>query len=593
MRTQINAVPLLCLLMLCVGLAIGHLGCGGSSASTPPPPPGPAVTVTVSPASARVEASGTQQFTATLTGTSNTAVIWSLSGCTGADCGTVSPAGLYAAPSVIPTQATVTVTATSQADPTKFATAAVNDMPIEVSIAPAGAWAAPGATLQFTSSVRYDPKDAGVIWALPAGCSAATCGALSSVTATSVTYTAPATVPNPPTVTLTATSVTDPSQTAQTTITISGGGGINTWYVDGVNGNDNNDCKSWQHACKTIGHAISRCSSGDSVMVAAATYTENLAIGSSLNILGADASTTIVDGGGRASVVTVSNSNANVTLSQLTIRNGSAQGGGGLVKGGGIYNVGTLTVNYSTISGNKAINGFVGLGGGIYNSGTATISNTTLNGNHAFGSGGGIDNDSGGRLTINNSTISGNSATGYTGGSGGGISNGGNSHGGSATINNSTITGNDAMGGWGGGIYAGPVTFNNSTISGNSANTKGSGIDGTATLQNTIVANNSGGNCDSTMTSNGYNLSSDNTCSFNGSGDMNNTDPKLGTLGNYGGPTQTISLLSDSPAIDAGNPSGCTDSNGHLLATDQRGQPRPDSEDTGGCDMGAYESQSD
>ena len=95
------------------------------------------------------------------------------------------------------------------------------------------------------------------------------------------------------------------------------------------------------------------------------------------------------------------------------------------------------------------------------------------------------------------------------------------------------------------------------------------------------------------MTSNGYNLSSDSTCSFSGPGDMNNTDPMLGALGNNGGPTQTIPLLAGSPAIDAGNPSGCIDSNGHLLTTDQRGYPRPDKEDKTGCDMGAYEVQSD
>jgi hypothetical protein len=95
------------------------------------------------------------------------------------------------------------------------------------------------------------------------------------------------------------------------------------------------------------------------------------------------------------------------------------------------------------------------------------------------------------------------------------------------------------------------------------------------------------------MTSKGYNLSSDNSCNFNGPGDLNNTDPKLGTYGNYGGPTQTIPLLAGSPAIDAGNPKGCTDSNGHLLTTDQRGYPRPDTEDKTGCDIGAYEGQSD
>jgi len=95
------------------------------------------------------------------------------------------------------------------------------------------------------------------------------------------------------------------------------------------------------------------------------------------------------------------------------------------------------------------------------------------------------------------------------------------------------------------------------------------------------------------MTSNGYNLSSDNTCDFNSTGDLNNTDPKLGQLGYYGGPTQTMPLLSGSPAIDAGNPNGCTDSHGHLLKTDQRGKPRPDKEDSGGCDMGAFERQKD
>jgi hypothetical protein len=56
------------------------------------------------------------------------------------------------------------------------------------------------------------------------------------------------------------------------------------WYVDGVNGSDNNDCKSPQTACKTIGHAISLASSGDSILVAAATYTENLTIRFSLKV---------------------------------------------------------------------------------------------------------------------------------------------------------------------------------------------------------------------------------------------------------------------------------------------------------------------
>jgi hypothetical protein len=54
-----------------------------------------------------------------------------------------------------------------------------------------------------------------------------------------------------------------------------------------------------------------------------------------------------------------------------------------------------------------------------------------------------------------------------------------------------------------------------------------------------------------------------------------------------------MALLLGSPAIDAGNPSGCTDGLGHLLTTDQRGMPRQDPEDTAGCDIGAYQRQSD
>jgi len=135
--------------------------------------------------------------------------------------------------------------------------------------------------------------------------------------------------------------------------------------------------------------------------------------------------------------------------------------------------------------------------------------------------------------------------------------------------------------------------MDNSTVSGNPAGGIVNG--GTATLQNSIVDNNAGINCGGTITitSHGYNLSSDDTCKLNGPGDLNNHDPLLGPLQNNGGATQTMALLPGSPAIDGGNPSGCTDNQGHLLKTDQRGMPRPDPEDRGGCDVGAYERQSD
>ena len=347
-----------------------------------------------------------------------------------------------------------------------------------------------------------------------------------------------------------------------------------TWYVDGVNGNDNNDCKSQQHACKTIGRAISRCSSGDSIMVAPATYKENLPIGRSLNIIGSSAATTIVDGGGKGTVFAIPIGVA-VGLSGLTIRDGYNPTHGG----GGVSNSSSLMVSNSIISGNSA--GSLP-GGGIYNltGGKLIVVNSMITGNSA-GAGGGIAIASGGTLTVINSTITGNTARGFWWAGGGGIAV-------------ATLSGKRGYFGGIGNSLGGTLTVNNSTISGNKApNGLGGGIDGASTLQNTIVANNSGGNCHHTPTSKGYNLSSDGTCHFNGAGDMNNTDPKLGTLGNYGGPTPTIPLLAGSPAIDAGNPSGCTDGKGHLLKTDQRGYPRPDKEDASGCDMGAYERQSD
>jgi hypothetical protein len=396
-----------------------------------------------------------------------------------------------------------------------------------------------------------------------------------------------------------------------------------TWYVNGVSGSDSNNCLSVTSACQTIGHAISLSASGDLIKIAAATYKENLTIGKSLNIFGSGAPTTIIDGGGVGTVVTIlSNKNAHVALANLTIRHGLA----GTKNGGGIWNgLGSvLMISNTTISGNGASNG-----GGIFNQGTLTINNSTISGNDAIvlctqfcaSSGGGIYNSyPSGTVTVTKSTISGNMAlmAVFTRfpcrssclASGGGISN----HG-TLTINNSTISGNGTSvdagcsqfcNGSGGGVDNSGKTLkiNNSTISGNRVYklsgclhvcfASGGGVSGTAALQNSIVANNpSGGNCYGTMTSHGYNLSSDATCAFNGPGDMNNTNPMLDSLNNNGGPTQTMALLSGSPAIDAGNPSGCTDSLGHLLKTDQRGMPRPDTEDTGGCDMGAYERQSD
>jgi len=119
-----------------------------------------------------------------------------------------------------------------------------------------------------------------------------------------------------------------------------------TWYVNGVSGSNSNNCTSPTTPCKTIGRAISLAASGDTVTVAAATYTENLTINIIVKVIGSGANTTIIDGGGVGTVVKISNTTAHVTLSKLTIRNGNA------TSGAGVNNSGTLTLTNTTVSGN-------------------------------------------------------------------------------------------------------------------------------------------------------------------------------------------------------------------------------------------------
>jgi hypothetical protein len=84
--------------------------------------PAAAISVSISPTAATVASGGTQQFSAQVTNTSNTAVTWS------ATSGTVSASGLFAAPTVTATQ-TVTLTATSVANNTKSASAILTVIP--------------------------------------------------------------------------------------------------------------------------------------------------------------------------------------------------------------------------------------------------------------------------------------------------------------------------------------------------------------------------------------------------------------------------------------------------------------------------------
>jgi LPXTG-site transpeptidase (sortase) family protein len=282
--------------------------------------------------------------------------------------------------------------------------------------------------------------------------------------------------------------------------------------------------------------------------------------------------------------------NATLTVTNSPFSNNSANNNGG----GGIYNSpsGKVTITNSAFSSNSTI---ANNGGGIHNnSGTVTITNSAFSGNSAnsVGAGGGGILNFAGALTITNSAFSGNSAR----FAGGGIYNSLNS---SATITNSTFSGNSAnsLGGGGGGIYnsSASVVIINSTFSENSTSAPlGGGVfnsSGTMTLKNTIVHSllAAGGNCGGTITDGGNNLDSANSCLFTVNAIIN-TNPNLGGLANNGGPTQTMALISPSPAIDAGNATTCA--NSPVSGKDQRGVARPIDGDAvlgAVCDIGAYE----
>lgn len=277
------------------------------------------------------------------------------------------------------------------------------------------------------------------------------------------------------------------------------------------------------------------------------------------------------------------NDSDSMTITKSTFSGNNAPGGGWPSGGGGIYNnsAGTLTITGSTFSENSSE---FGGGGGIhcYNC-TLNILNSIFTGNTAS-SGGGIYHlyEDSGLSTIRNSTFSNNSANTTSSSSGGGIYNGNDAE---LAIANSTFYGNSAV--YGGGIYNNnaSLTVANSTFYGNSATTSGGGVSkyfGTVTLGNTILANNTGGNCSGSIANGGNNLEDATTCDWgSASGSMSSTDPLLGDL--TGSPAY-YPLLASSPAIDAGDDAICAAA--PVDNQSQNGLIRPQNDH---CDIGSYE----
>jgi len=173
-------------------------------------PPSATVGVSVTPAAVSLTGGTAQQFAAQVTGSTNKSVIWSMS----AGPGSLSTAGLYTAPASITAASSITVKATSVADPTKFATAVVNltspQSIITVAISPASVSLTAGKTQLYQATVN-GTNNKGLTWSISP--------AIGTISA-SGTYTAPSSLAASASVTVTATSVADPTRKATALINL-------------------------------------------------------------------------------------------------------------------------------------------------------------------------------------------------------------------------------------------------------------------------------------------------------------------------------------------------------------------------------------
>jgi CSLREA domain-containing protein len=248
----------------------------------------------------------------------------------------------------------------------------------------------------------------------------------------------------------------------------------------------------------------------------------------------AGARTTVIDGNnaGRALQIAA----GNVSIAGVTLAGGRAATGAGAF----VANGATLFLYNSIVRDNVATS----RGGGLQAAGLLELFGTTVSDNRA-GVGGGIAVESTGTLFVVQSTISDNTATG------------------------------------GGGAVAtsGPYQFHNATLSGGVLGEPGSSS--SAFVTNTIFAG-PGAACSGNVAATPHtswtgNLATDTTCGLAPAEGTQGQDPRLGTLRNNRGATDTRALQAGSPAIDSGDTNFCTGS-------DQRGASPVNT-----CDKGAFE----
>jgi len=292
----------------------------------------------------------------------------------------------------------------------------------------------------------------------------------------------------------------------------------------------------------SIQEAVNAGNPGDTIILAAGTYRENLRIDKSFTIKGAGAEKTIIYGCTRGSVIVIgwNRPKIKVTLEGMTIKGGTGTEDRidpsqlPYICGGGIFNKGELTIKDCTISGNAAY-----CGGGIFNKGTLNLEEGASVNHNAAHNGGGIYGNIE-KIILDGGIVSSNKAEQL----GGGIYI---DYRGSIIIHSGTIS-NNAAKNMGGGIYSqgGPVTLHEGTIFSNDAVTSGGGIycGGSSSQLN-------GGSIHENTARNGAGA-------VNGGGEMtldgtrihNNTANKNGDDGLGGGIMNSGTLILNSGSID-------------------------------------------
>ena len=305
----------------------------------------------------------------------------------------------------------------------------------------------------------------------------------------------------------------------------------------------------------------------------------DLDTGSKVQINGAGARTTVIDARGLGERVFDVLENGSLGLSRLTVTGGEAIDS----SGGGIQTYkATLSLNQVAVRGN--ISTKTGAGGGLFiKESKVSISESLVAENRNSGNGGGIYSDET-QLSLVNSTIANN------------------------VVDTSLYPDHEGWGAYGGGLelYGGGLVMQNVTIAGNSVRDGNGGLAGYGAgltipqeptdpidpldIVNTVVAGNTAtevektGQCYEPIPSAGHNLEQQEPAGeprcFETATDLI-ADPHLGPLTDNGGETDTLALLTGSPAFNAADAAKCP-------ATDQRGLPRPS---LGGCDIGAFEVQ--